>query len=89
MLQLVLMMSNIFVEIRIINQTQAATAYPSEPLEYTSVCSRVRVARSLVFYIVFCISLFVPFFLAIIFVFPSLIFHFWFSFWYLQTFLIF
>jgi hypothetical protein len=47
-LQLVLMMSNIFVEIRIINQTQAATAYPSGPLEYTSVCSRVRVFQYLV-----------------------------------------
>ena len=66
----------------------AATSQ-EEQLIPPMVCSRVRVARSLVFYIVFCISLFVPFFLAIIFVFPSLIFHFWFSFWYLQTFLIF
>ena len=48
MLQLVLIMSNIFVEIRIIKQTQAATVYPSGPLEYTPVFSRMHVSQYLV-----------------------------------------
>ena len=44
----------------------AETAYPSGAHEFTPDFSGVRVARSLVLYVVFCISLYVFFLLAIV-----------------------
>ena len=44
----------------------AETANPSGAHEFTSSFSGVRVARSLVLYVVFCISLYVFFLLAIV-----------------------
>ena len=39
----------------------AGTAYPTGVSEFTPVFGEIRVARSLVFYVVFCISFFCPF----------------------------
>ena len=44
---------------------EAGTAYPSEAHEFTPVFSGIRVARSLIFCVVLCRSLFVLFILVI------------------------
>ena len=40
--------------------SRAETAYPSEALEFTPVVSRVCVGQTLVFFVLFCKSMFVP-----------------------------
>ena len=65
----------------------ACTAYSSRGLGFTSGFSRGRVARSLVFCIVFCRSLFVicPYSFGYCIACPSSIDDFWLPFWHIQT----